>query len=294
MGAESRVAQIRTVKSPLRLKSRRNSKTGESRPGDLIRQVLSGLANLAINSDLSMGELGEMAKDAYVTAAARRARRPSGTLNRSRIAAITGLTRAEVADLLRSPTTRTSRDTRSRARRVVDGWRKDRRFSARSAVPRPLPLHGKAGSFEHLVRLYAGDVPPRAMLDRLVGLSLVAVAHSRRSHREVVQLRDTNYPPPLEREQIEILQAFSGALDESRSPWVAKISVPVSDPIQLAILRKTIAEKGQVLLSGITAANPRQRSLERSLTVFVGMSDVLDAGSVRAQSTAEPRKRRKN
>ena len=240
-----------------------------------------------------MGEMGEMAKESYVTAASRRAMRSNGTLNRSRIAAITGLTRAEVADLLRSPSLRATRDTRSRARRVVDGWCQDGRFSTRSAAPKPLPLDGKEGSFEHLVRLYAGDVPPRAMLDRLVALSLVAIERRERDQRGVVHLHANREPPQLLPAQTQMLEAISGALAESRSPWIATITVPAADPIQLAILRKTIAEKGQVLLSGIKAANPRQKRSVKTLSVFIGMADALDALPPRAPAGARQRQRGK-
>lgn len=292
MGAESREAQIRTVKISGRTTPHRKSKPQESSAGDLIRQVLSGLADLAINADLSMGEMAELAKEAYVAAASQRARRASGTINRSRIAAITGLSRAEVAELLRAPSNRAARDIRSRARRVVDGWRQDRRFSTRTAVPKPLSLQGGVGSFEHLVRLYAGDVPPRAMLERLIGLSLVVIERPKRNDRGVVQLRTPPVPHPIKPEQVELLQAFSGALSPSKSSWIATLTVPTNDAIQHAILRKTIAEKSQVLLSGIEVANPRQRRSERALTVFVGMADVLDSPA-RAPSEPERLKRRK-
>jgi len=293
MGSNSRPAQIRTVKLPVRNKSRGDPTTQRVRTSELIRQILSGLANLAIDADLSMGELGEMAKESYVTAASRRATRRNGTLNRSRIAAITGLTRAEVADLLRSPSNRAARDTRSRARRVVDGWCQDRRFSTRSAAPKPLPLTGKDGSFEHLVRLYAGDVPPRAMLDRLMALSLAFIEHPKRNQRGVVHLNANKEPPRLLPAQAQILEAVSSVLAESRSPWIATITVPATDPIELAILRKTIAEKGQVLLSGINAANPRQKRSTKALRVFVGLADALDAPPTQAPDDVRRRQRRK-
>ena len=133
----------------------------------------------------------------------------------------------------------------------------------------------------------------RAMLDRLVALSLVAIERRERDQRGVVHLHANREPPQLLPAQTQMLEAISGALAESRSPWIATITVPAADPIQLAILRKTIAEKGQVLLSGIKAANPRQKRSVKTLSVFIGMADALDALPPRAPAGARQRQRGK-
>ena len=88
----------------------------------------------------------------------------------SRISAMTGLTRKEVARLVRLPECRDreSEARYNRAARVIAGWRRDRDFSAARGGPAALSLKGAGWTFAELVRRYSGDMTPKAMLDELL------------------------------------------------------------------------------------------------------------------------------
>lgn len=88
----------------------------------------------------------------------------------SRIAILTGLTRKEVQAILaqQAGADHTIAEEYNRAARVIAGWLRDPKFSDGRGHPAPLPLNGKRGSFEALVKAYSGDIPVRAMLDELL------------------------------------------------------------------------------------------------------------------------------
>jgi len=89
----------------------------------------------------------------------------------SRIAAMTGIPRAEVRALLteRAASAPPSEQTTGsqKSSRVLTGWLTDADFLAADGNPLPLPYAGAIPSFSELARRYAGDTPPRAVLDEL-------------------------------------------------------------------------------------------------------------------------------
>lgn len=139
-------------------------------------QVLLPLARVLITWGISAPEFTNACKQVFVQAAADRLARSGKRLNRSRIAIVTGLTRAEVTKILetRASTTRTLPSQLHRARRVIAGWCSDAEFASREGRPRALLLRGRRASFESLVKRYSGDIPTRAMLDELLAMSAVA------------------------------------------------------------------------------------------------------------------------
>ncbi|MCP9471659.1 MAG: DUF6502 family protein [Nitrospira sp.] len=110
----------------------------------------------------------------------------------SRIAILTGLTRKEVQAILARPTDKhhSIDEEYNRAVRVIGGWLKDPAFSDGRGHPAPLPLYGKRGSFEALVKAYSGDIPARAVLDELLRTGAV-----KRLKNGSVCLRSRGYVP---------------------------------------------------------------------------------------------------
>jgi Family of unknown function (DUF6502) len=138
-------------------------------------QVLVPLARMLIDLGISAAEFSDACKQIFVHAAADRLAGSTRRLNRSRIAIVTGLTRAEVTKILGLPPSgkRTLQSHLHRARRVITGWRTDSEFASRQGRPRTLPVKGRRGSFEALVKRYSGDIPTRAMFDELLAMSVV-------------------------------------------------------------------------------------------------------------------------
>ena len=129
------------------------------------RRLLEPLAEIFVALGIGAGEFSVLARVAHVQAAAQKLREGNKRISQSRIAAVTGLTRAEVKRILRLPKERP--DTYvwhfNRANRVLDGWRSDRKYHSKD-----LPIRGKRNSFYALAKTYSGDVPPRAILEELL------------------------------------------------------------------------------------------------------------------------------
>jgi hypothetical protein len=131
--------------------------------------ALQPLANLLLDHGLGVPELYEAIKWVFVQEAARRQGDRNQPLNASRIATVTGLTRHEVARLLKARAAPDALKTwkRQRGNRVLLGWHTDATFLTKDGKPRALPYEGDP-SFSMLARQYSGDIPPRAMLDELL------------------------------------------------------------------------------------------------------------------------------
>lgn len=141
-----------------------------------VERILQSLATLLLDNGFGIAELNKIARRACLLAAKQLERRLGRRLSNARIAAITGLTRAEVTRLLREGPRKKSADfLPGRAHRVAAAWCSDKKYRRRGAHTQTLPFYGKKKSFESLVREYGGDIPPRAMLAELQRLEIVKV-----------------------------------------------------------------------------------------------------------------------
>ena len=140
--------------------------------GQALRMMLKPLAKLLIAQGITHREFSEAAKEAYVEIALRHFQQ-SGSLNRSRVAISTGLSRKEVANVIsRAMKQEIHGRNFSRPGRVLHGWHNDTQYTGPYGVPLEIPYdspdgQGRAPSFVHLVRTYSGDQSPRQMLDEL-------------------------------------------------------------------------------------------------------------------------------
>lgn len=144
--------------------------TGSDPDTSELEQLLAELAVPLLQRGITPKRFTQLARDAFVSAAANTARFRTGRINYSRVAALTGLPRAEVKRLL-SRTSKASQgypSNRTPAERVIQGWLTDRRYLTTAGKPKPLSIDGRADSLKRLVREYAGDVSHRAVLDELV------------------------------------------------------------------------------------------------------------------------------
>lgn len=136
---------------------------------DSCLQMLMPMAGILLRAGVGAGEFSDLCRHAFVQVAANQLASPRRRRNVSRIAVATGLTRQEVARLLKSDIAMIRRYPRHlhRANRVLAGWYGDPRYALRSGLPKPLDVRGAGITFYGLVRKYGGDVPPRAVLDEL-------------------------------------------------------------------------------------------------------------------------------
>jgi hypothetical protein len=122
-------------------------------------ELLRPLARFLLEARIGIGELNALARRAYVQAAVRNAAAGTYRVNVSRIAAVTGLTRVEVAALLAEERGAPPREHRGRVRaeRVLWGWWNDPAFQDAHGGPLRLKRKGPGPSFAALVKRYSGD-----------------------------------------------------------------------------------------------------------------------------------------
>ena len=131
------------------------------------------LAKLFLKSGLSFGDFQEISRSAFCSAAEEHVSKSGGRPTTSRIAVLTGLSRADVAKTRKINGLPESRaHYRPRTDRVMHGWRSDADFTNASGFPAPLVRRG-ARSFEELCRRYSGDIPTKALLEELLARHLV-------------------------------------------------------------------------------------------------------------------------
>ena len=138
-------------------------------------QILESIAHLLLRNGYGFSRVNKLTKIAFVNAARTV---DAGSLSRisiARIAAVTGLTRTEVSQLLRSADIRASSisEPLNRAARVASGWVSDQKFCDERGQPRKLPFSSARNSFAVLVKKYSGDIPARAMLAEMKRMGLV-------------------------------------------------------------------------------------------------------------------------
>ena len=133
--------------------------------------LLTELAELLLGHGITPTRLRGFMERAFAQAAARSSRLKNGKISYSRVAARTGLRRSVVRELLRDegPNWHPS----NALEKAVLGWRTDKEFLDNSGRPKLLSMAGKRASFGRLAEKYGCDIPPRALLEELIGARLV-------------------------------------------------------------------------------------------------------------------------
>jgi len=136
--------------------------------------ILDSLAALLVEAGFGYAKLAKLAKVSFVKAA-RSIDQTGSKVSNARIAALTGLTRTEVSQLVRQRINASEGDAepQNRALRVAKGWSNDSQFVKKPGAPRRLPFRGRGPSFSSLVKKYSGDIPARAMLLEMKRLRMV-------------------------------------------------------------------------------------------------------------------------
>jgi len=182
-----------------------------SEPGQrLLQELLTELALALLPRGMTPKRFGKLARAAFVRAAADTSRFRNGKVNRSRVAAQTGLSRAAVTQTLRSDVYARSAISQNPLERVIEGWRNDRQFASKPGCPRLLSVSGPKPSFIRLAAKYAGDVPPKAILDELRRIGAVAGSETKLQLSPRIQHRhDFRFLSPVLPVLVNALRAVS-------------------------------------------------------------------------------------
>lgn len=143
---------------------------------DSCRYLLQPIIRFLLRHGVTWDEFGELAKDAYVAVARQEHGIQGRPTNNSRVAILTGLSRREVArvrDRLLESTDDADTVKGNRLSRILSGWHADPEFMNSEGSPKDLPAEGDTGSFERLLRRYAGDLPHGAVRKELQHRGLI-------------------------------------------------------------------------------------------------------------------------
>ncbi|MGB5333384.1 MAG: DUF6502 family protein [Woeseiaceae bacterium] len=140
--------------------------------------LLQPLARIFLRFGRGYREFSELSKAAFVAVAAEDYGVHGRPTNVSRIAAMTGLTRKEVSRIRKriDDCKAAVTDRGTPLQEVMSAWRTFDEFLGAGGEPAILPLTGKRGSFQSLVRQFAGDIPEGAMRKELQRIGAVQLS----------------------------------------------------------------------------------------------------------------------
>lgn len=247
------------------------------------------LTQLCLRSGLGAGDLISALKMAFVHSCAKEVS-ASGRVNYSRIAAMSGLTRKEVRQLLEQNEANLpvppQNPSRQRTSRVIHGWRTDPLYLDESGAPAVLTISTGPTSFHSLVKQYAGDVTPVSVLKELERTGSVkrltpALVSLRRAS---VRMKGYNNEALMEASLRlhDLGVSFLNSLENPSAPAFQGFQeIKVDSDDAAALFRKTFIERGESLLSGVerwSGSQARIRSgkaLNKEPSVRVGIGVYL-------------------
>jgi hypothetical protein len=176
----------------------------------------------------------------------------NGKVNHSRVAARTGLSRADVKRLLKSSVIGSLRSDQTPIKRVVHAWRTDPHYLTRAGLPKRLSIAGPGKSFSSLVREYGGDIPSRAILDELRCMGAIAerrgtiALHLFLRQQQPDRILASVLPALIDGIRIAATRASPGA-----GQFMHRLSLPVQSEIDMTIARERCSTSVKAMLDGL-------------------------------------------
>lgn len=146
------------------------------------RHLMRPLIRILLRNGVSYSEYAESAKSVFVEVASRDRDLVDAPVTPSKIAILTGLTRAEVERLSddlrnkRAPST----TTLDRIGRILAGWHQDPELTGPYGLPLELSLTGTEPSFDLLIRRYGAETSSEVALNELLRIGAAIVVSSSR------------------------------------------------------------------------------------------------------------------
>jgi Family of unknown function (DUF6502) len=257
----------------------------------VLQAFLNELALVLLPRGMSPRWFSELARSAFVQAAADIAKLRNGRVNHSRVAAQTGLTRADVKRLLRQNAFQSRKRGQTAVERVMDGWLADPEFALRTGQAKQLKIAGHRGSFAHLVKKYGGDVPHRAVLEELRRIAAVTESGGAVQLRRSLQLRQRNnftFLSPVIPVLVDALRLASKRGGVGAASSIRTLSIPAETELDLAFVRERCNSSAQSMLDGLA------HSLSAGRRVRRGSSTRSVSVTVLVANNEPTRSRRKN
>jgi hypothetical protein len=287
------------------LTAKANDQNQETSGGNAeLQELLCELALTLLPRGMTPKLFGEFSRHAFVRAAAKISQQANGRVNHSRVAALTGLSRADVKRILLNggANFQIGRSEQMPIERVLHAWRVDRRFSDSRGNPKRLRVSGPSTSFAVLAKLYGGDVPHRAILDELRRIGAVrrdgkdVVLTTTRVLRQRRRLASLSLVIPALIDGIRL----AAACEISREPpSIYRLTIPVQSDLNVAIVRERCLSTVTTMLNGLEESLGAQiipaRSRKAQQRSFILTVLLANNGSCKSvSSSARPAAMRKS
>jgi len=215
--------------------------------------LLDVLASMLVPLEITPTRLAQIARVSFVKASAVKARmRTSGRPHLARIAALTGLSRAEVKRVVSANYKFSAREPENlpRALRVLRAWRISKGYS-RAGKESDLRITGPFPSFETLCRDYSGDIPYRVILTELERRKRVKLKRSR-TWISVIKTSDSRTAQQRELSNLVFAASMLGALSQNEGVLIKRQDkIRASSAIQDAYVENSIANRVSALLDNL-------------------------------------------
>jgi hypothetical protein len=171
---------------------------------------MTPLIRILLRSGITFQEFAGVLKDVYVTVCAREMAVPGRRMTLSRVAIATGLTRREVAKIIRNEgkTQWGVWSNAGLAASVLEAWHTDAAFLAPYGYPRDLKIDGtdEIPTFEDLVRRFSPDVSHEVLVGELIRVCAARVLEG----GQYLRVKKRTYIPTDM--TAEMIQIFSQAV----------------------------------------------------------------------------------
>jgi len=270
------VQTARIIRNDVRLVARR-----------ALMQMFEPLVGFVLDSGLSTQELHAILREAAVRSVASRQMETARRINISGIAASTGIPRAEISRILKSPaeSQRQIIDRQQQStNRILAVWHQDPIFTTPAGRPADLKIYGRGATFETLVKTHGRGIPTRAVLDELTRAGAAEVLSNGMLRVKTSIVVDRGVTPQAIRSfgerATELLSTMLQNMRQPESPkFIASISSTNISPAVIPLFRKELANKGTDFLAdiddsltrengGAIASRKTRRSTRVSVTIF--------------------------
>jgi Family of unknown function (DUF6502) len=268
-------------------------------------RVVGPLLEMMLDAGVTTREFHHLIRDQAVRIATSRVIKESGRNSKSRVAIMTGLSRSEVARILRTPGVPggTGADQHP-TRRILAAWFDNPRFLTANGEPAVLPVFGKRRSFETLVSLHSGGIPVRAMLDELLQIDAVELDNQRvraKSRIPILTGLTKSAIAGIGERARDLLDTLTKNAKRTSQPLFEATSlVNDADPDMVSVVRREIAEQGESFINGATSilyrsrkrSSPTTRKVSKKCRIGVTVYYFQDEPNEKSQSDVAPTPRK--
>jgi hypothetical protein len=199
---------------------------------------MSEFSRYLVAAGITNSQFIRITRQALFRAASGSARFSNSRLNQSAVAAMTGLTRAQVRELAQVNRT-TARRKPDYLEKLINAWNTDPAFASTTCIPRRLSTGGKHSGFSKLVRKYGGDISTRSILREMIRHELATVKG------KYVQLN----PQVRQTRGQARLQHLSQVLSQLlKNPNVSARSAIATRSVVMEVTYPSTSPKGRVLM----------------------------------------------